>query len=263
MYVVHYLTENLDGKYAEHSIFEGRGKIGAEVNATIKNIENFTYDSSVSGTKLSGTISKETVLELNVYYKRNSYPYKVQYLEQNTNKPLWEVKVGDALWNSVVTEQAIEIGNYTIVGNAEKSIQINKDGDKPTVNIITFYYAQNKVSLTIRKNGADRIDENQTFIFRIKGIVGTDTADIDLRVVVKGNGSVTIKDLPIGRYIVEEEVNWSWRYEPDKQSFEIELKAEGENEAPFTNNRTKRNWLNGAAYCENLFTKKEEEGGND
>lgn len=258
MYVVHYLIENLDGTYTEHSIFEGRGKIGAEVNATIKDIENFTHDSSVNGTKLSGKISKDTVLELNVYYKRNCYPYKVQYLEQNTNKPLWEVKVGDALWNSVVTEQAIEIGNYTIVGNAEKSIQINKDGDKPTVNIITFYYAQNKVSLTIRKNGADEIDENQTFIFKVKGVAGTNTADIDMRVVVKGNGSVTIKDLPIGRYIVEEETSWSWRYEPNEQSYEVELKTNEKNEVPITNNRTKRNWLNGAAYCENLFTIKEE-----
>lgn len=59
MYVVHYLIENLDRTYTEHSIFEGRGKIGAEVNATIKDIENFTHDSSVNGTKLSGKISKD------------------------------------------------------------------------------------------------------------------------------------------------------------------------------------------------------------
>lgn len=254
MYVVHYLIENLDGTYTEHSIFEGRGKIGAEVNATIKDIENFTHDSSVNGTKLSGKISKDTVLELNVYYKRNQYSYKVQYLEQNTNKPLSMEKVEDALWQSTVTEKAIEIPNFTLVGNAEKSIQINN-----TVNIITFYYTENKVSLTIRKNGADEIDENQTFIFKVKGVAGTNTADIDMRVVVKGNGSVTIKDLPIGRYIVEEETSWSWRYEPNEQSYEVELKTNEKNEVPITNNRTKRNWLNGAAYCENLFTKKEEE----
>ena len=253
MYVVHYLIENLDGTYTEHSIFEGRGKIGAEVNATIKDIENFTHDSSVNGTKLSGKISKDTVLELNVYYKRNQYSYKVQYLEQNTNKPLSMEKVEDALWQSTVTEKAIEIPNFTLVDNAEKSIQINN-----TVNIITFYYTENKVSLTIRKNGADEIDENQTFIFKVKGVAGTNTADIDMRVVVKGNGSVTIKDLPIGRYIVEEETSWSWRYEPNEQSYEVELKTNEKNEVPITNNRTKRNWLNGAAYCENLFTIKEE-----
>lgn len=254
MYVVHYWIENLDGEtYTEHSIFEGRGEIGANVNATIKDIENFTHDSSVNGTKLSGKISKDTVLELNVYYKRNQYSYKVQYLEQNTNKPLSMEKVEDALWQSTVTEKAIEIPNFTLVDSAEKSIQINN-----TVNIITFYYTENKVSLTIRKNGADEIDENQTFIFKVRGVAGTDTADIDLRVVVKGNGSVTIKDLPIGRYIVEEETAWSWRYKPENQSYEAVLKTNEKNEIPVTNNRTKRNWLNGAAYCENLFTIKKE-----
>jgi len=254
MYVVHYWIENLDGEtYTEHSIFEGRGEIGANVNATIKDIENFTHDSSVNGTKLSGKISKDTVLELNVYYKRNQYSYKVQYLEQNTNKPLSIEKVEDALWQSTVTEKAIEIPNFTLVDSAEKSIQINN-----TVNIITFYYTENKVSLTIRKNGADEIDENQTFIFKVRGVAGTDTADIDLRVVVKGNGSVTIKDLPIGRYIVEEETAWSWRYKPENQSYEAVLKTNEKNEIPVTNNRTKRNWLNGAAYCENLFTIKKE-----
>ena len=262
MYVVHYWTENLNGTYAEHSIFEGRGEIGANVNATIKKIENFTHDSSIEGTKISGIISKDTELELNVYYKRNRYSYKVQYLEQNTNRPLSDEKVEDASWQSIVTEKAIEIPNFTLVGDAEKSIQINN-----TVNIITFYYAKSKASLTISKTGADKIDENQTFIFTVKGISGTDTAGINLRVVVKGNESVTIKDLPIGRYIVEEETEWSWRYEPEEASYTVDLKAEGENKTPFSNKRTTKNWLNGAAYCENLFTTKEEkteeEGGND
>ena len=255
MYVVHYWIENLDGEtYTEHSIFEGRGEIGANVNATIKDIENFTHDNSVVGTNLSGTISKDTVLELNVYYKRNLYSYKVQYFEKNTNKRLSDDKVVRGIpWQSTVTEKAIEIPNFTLVDSAEKSIQINN-----TVNIITFYYTENKVSLTISKTGADEIDENQTFIFKVKGVADTNTADIDMRVVVKGNGSVTIKDLPIGRYIVEEETSWSWRYEPNEQSYEVELKTNEKNEVPITNNRTKRNWLNGAAYCENLFTIKEE-----
>lgn len=264
MYVVHYWIENLDGEtYTEHSIFEGRGEIGANVNATIKDIENFTHDNSVVGTNLSGTISKDTVLELNVYYKRNLYSYKVQYFEENTNKRLADDKVVQGIpWQSNITEQAIEIEKYTLVGDAEKSIQIND-----TVNIITFYYTENKVSLTISKTGADEIDENQTFIFKVRGVAGTDTADIDLRVVVKGIGSVTIKDLPIGRYIVEEETAWSWRYKPENQSYEAVLKTNEKNEIPVTNNRTKRNWLNGAAYCKNLFTTKEEkteeEGEND
>lgn len=142
-----------------------------------------------------------------------------------------------------------------------------KDGENW---VASTYYAKFEyalASLTISKKGADEIDENQTFIFTVKGIAGTDTADIDLRVVVKGNGSVTINDLPIGTYEVTEETAWSWRYEPVGQKYTVDLKVQEENKAPFENNRKRKNWLNGAAYCKNLFTTKEEkteeEGEND
>jgi hypothetical protein len=110
---------------------------------------------------------------------------------------------------------------------------------------------------------ADEIDENQTFIFTVKGIAGTDTADIDLRVVVEGDGSVTINDLPIGTYEVTEETAWSWRYEPTQRMLTVEVTADGENEAPFENDRSARNWLNGAAYCENRFNIKGQEQNNE
>ena len=138
-----------------------------------------------------------------------------------------------------------------------------KDGENW---VASTYYAKFEyalASLTISKTGADENDENQTFIFTVKGVSGTDTAEIDLRVVVKGNGSVTINDLPIGTYEVTEETAWSWRYEPVGQKYTVDLKVQEENKAPFENNRKRKNWLSGAAYCENLFTKKEEEGGND
>ena len=136
-----------------------------------------------------------------------------------------------------------------------------ESGWKPATYYAKFEYAL--APLTITKSGASGIDENQSFIFRIKG-VDEKTAGIDLQVVIKGNESVTINELPIGSYDIIEETDWSWRYTPDENNqTRIELNPLDKNEIPFKNNRTKKNWLNGAAYCENLFTKKEEEGGND
>ena len=369
MYVVHYWTENLNGTYSEHSIFEGRGEKGSTVTATIKDIENFTYDESVSGTVISGTISIESVLELHVYYTRNSYPYKVQYLEQGTNKELANEKITTAqLWEKIVMEEAIKIENYTLVGDSEISIQIRKDTTNPTVNIITFYYTENRVtinyvvaggtgsvdpgnesvkilsgvangstavaengyrfvgwysdstctnfltkqskfiptkedgekwvdgttfyakfepdntSLTIKKlypESADySIDENQTFIFTVKGVQETNTAGIDLTVTIHGNGAITITDLPIGNYVVTEQTDWSWRYDLTEWSFTtdgdndknvssngvngatITLGATG-NDITFSNERTKIYWLDGDSYKVNIFRKKEDkEGGN-
>lgn len=262
MYVVHYWTENLDGTYSEHSIFEGRGEKGSNVSATIKDIENFTYDDSVDGTFISGTISIEDVLELHVYYKRNKYPYKVQYLEQGTNKALTEEKVvTDALWEAIVTEKAEEIANYTLVSDNEISIQIRKDTTNPTVNIITFYYEPSNASLTIKKQFASdaNIDSAQTFIFYVKGVEGTSTAGIDLTVTVHGEGEITITDLPVGQYIVTEDENWSWRYDVDGDSqITVNLTASGDT-VTFINKKTVDKWLDDCDSAVNIFKKKKDE----
>lgn len=115
------------------------------------------------------------------------------------------------------------------------------------------YYAKFEralADLTITKSGWNEIDENQSFIFHIKG-TDANTSSIDLKVVVHGNGSVTIKDLPVGTYEVTEENVWSWRYVPNKTSQEIDLQSNGT--LPFSNSRTNENWLNGNAFCDNRW----------
>lgn len=149
MYVVHYMTQNLDGNtYTEHSVFEGRAEKGATITATEKTIENFTYNVGHTENITSGVISTKEVLQLYLYYDRNQYPYKVQYLEEATNKVLAPQKlVEGSYWEEYVTEEALKIDNYTLVSPSPVSIQIRKDTEDPTVNIITFYYTENKVNL--------------------------------------------------------------------------------------------------------------------
>lgn len=124
------------------------------------------------------------------------------------------------------------------------------------------YYAKFEAAntdLTIRKkypNGADySIDVTQTFIFDIKGVSGTATADIDLTVTVHGAGEITITDLPIGAYTVTEQTDWSWRYEPtdgnNKQT--ITLSPTEENIVTFENTRAETKWLDGDSYDVNIF----------
>lgn len=111
--------------------------------------------------------------------------------------------------------------------------------------------------LTVQKTGSDQIDENQSFVFHI---VGQDTSNntINLTVAVFGNGSKTIKGLPIGNYVVTEETEWSWRYTADASSKTIELNTENPEQAvSFSNSRSNVNWLNNCAYVDNWFGKKE------
>ena len=104
-------------------------------------------------------------------------------------------------------------------------------------------------TLTIRKEGWQNIDENQSFLFDVTGPNG-----YSKRVVINGNGSVTIKGLKIGEYTVKEVTGWSWRYKPDSAVKQVTLEATGENNVvTFTNTRSSIKWLNGNAYSKNEF----------
>lgn len=106
----------------------------------------------------------------------------------------------------------------------------------------TTYYAKfdwNVADLTIKKAGAEAIDKNQSFIFRVTG------EGKDMYVTVQGNGSVTIKGLTVGTYKVEEVTSWSWRYKPDQGSKNVEVKGGQKNEVTFNNSRTNGSWLSG------------------
>ena len=150
MYIVHYYFQDVTGtKYVEDPayLFQSKAQIGSTVNAAIATVDNFTHNPNVTGTLLSGTIEKDKILELHVYYDRNIYPYKVQYLDRGTSKPLITTKVvtPGSYWESSVTEKYIEVADYTLDSEAEVTIEIRKDTENPTVNIITFWYVKDSV----------------------------------------------------------------------------------------------------------------------
>ncbi len=124
------------------------------------------------------------------------------------------------------------------------------------------YYAKFEYDcgdLRIEKAGAEPIDENQSFIFHVAGSLNDPhTAGIDLKVVItmkpgQTAGTILIKDLPVGDYVVTEASDWSWRYTPDEASFGITLHPEEVNQVSFNNVRTELQWLNGASCSNNKF----------
>ena len=115
------------------------------------------------------------------------------------------------------------------------------------------YYAKfepDVADLTISKRGCANIDEHQSFIFTV---TGEGLPDEGLKVVVTGNGSVTIKDLKVGTtYTITEDTGWSWRYTPTAEKQEHTMIAgENQNTVTFTNERPMDKWLNGCSWAEN------------
>lgn len=98
--------------------------------------------------------------------------------------------------------------------------------------------------LTIKQDGGIA-DENQTFIYVV---TGGDLPASGIKVAVKGNSSVTIKNLKIGSYTVTEETNWNWRCGTTGGSQSITLQGAQTNEVRFTNTVSNSKWLSGNAY---------------
>lgn len=119
-----------------------------------------------------------------------------------------------------------------------------------------FWLHVKTFSLTIVKTGWDEVDAGQSFIFNI-----TDPDNVSSRVVIHGNGIVKIEGLKKGVYTVEEDESWSWRYECDSMvtnkvvvgGISTGRDREENTTLTFHNKRTEENWLDGNAYCENIF----------
>ena len=126
-------------------------------------------------------------------------------------------------------------------GTAEKAVM----GYEAATYYAKFEY--DAADLTITKTGWETIDENQSFIFKVVG------GGFEKKVVINGNGSVTIKGLKIGTYTITEVTDWSWRYTPDEIVKTITLQPAQTNGVTFANTRAKDTWLGGDAYSQNKF----------
>lgn len=197
------------------------------------------------------------------------------YEEQNHVSTVW--KHGNTLDTSVImvgTAPELDYGYEPQAGAVAQETEVNVtvkiDGTDVT-DFVTFLHEDcdfegctfdpaecefivhiKSFDLTITKTGCNEaIDENQTFVFNVTG------PNVNMQVVIKGNGSTTIKGLPAGTYTVTEDTGWSWRYEPEEASYTVTANdiKNGEATVTFVNTRENEQWLNGSAYCKNDFSK--------
>ena len=71
---------------------------------------------------------------------------------------------------------------------------------------------------------------------------------------ITGNGSVTIYELPVGTYTIEEDTGWSWRYAPSYSDNVTLDKDHTTGTINCTNSLNKPYWLNGFSnVVKNIF----------
>lgn len=250
-YTVHYYLKETETKLADDktvSVMIGtqvteKAKMGTELNLLPADKQNKYYPTNTS----TGVTIDQDNLEIIFYYtEAESVQYTVYYQDASGNNLL--PSVTKTTEYSVVTEVYVQIPHYAPRQfRIMLELSLNEEENK-----IVFIYDPLNTDLTITKTGAEEIDENQTFLFRIKG-TDENTKDIDLTVTVCGNGSVKITELPVGAYTVTELTSWSWRYQPETPEVQITLDAAGGNRLTFANSRTQQYWLGGDAYSRNDF----------
>ena len=217
-------------------------------NVADKNVKTFYYTEQtvdikyvVVGPDGCGTLDnyQESQLKVMTGEVKGSMPAVAEgfkfvgwYKDKDCTQPV------DESWvtNSKLTPDKTK--NY---GTAEKAVM----GYEAATYYAKFEY--DAADLTITKTGWEAIDENQSFIFKVVG------DNFEKKVVIKGNGSVTIKGLKIGTYTITEVSDWSWRYTPDEIGKTITLQPTQTNEVTFANTRAKDTWLDGDAYSQNKF----------
>ena len=130
-------------------------------------------------------------------------------------------------------------------------------------NRVNFIVHMGTFDLKITKivNGRPTYDAQQTFLFHVTGPNGY-SQDVILLGNADGTGSegsVTLKNLPVGSYTVTEDTGWSWRYTCTSGA-EVNITennlTNGTAEAKFTNEYSEDHWLGDNAYADNMFAEK-------
>lgn len=250
-YTVHYCKAGTTEKVADdrtNSVMIGttvteKAKMGTELNLLPADKQKKYYPTNTSTSIIINQLDQEIIF---YYTEASSVSYTVFYKDANGSNLIEPVTKSTEY--STVTEQYVPIANY-----APRQFSITQDlSSDAAQNTIVFVYDPTLSTLTIQKSGWDTVDENQTFLFHIKG-TDENTKGIDLTVTVHGNGKTTITDLPVGSYTVTEKSNWSWRYTPSgSESQNITIGAGGA-VLPFVNNRTDGKWLSGDSFKINHF----------
>lgn len=165
-----------------------------------------------------------------------------------TNVPAVTYQVTETDYTDKGYDEVITLTNGATTDNGTWKIS----RDTVSEVLVTNRYPVKQGKLTINKvvDGAPAGDD-QLFVFHISSENG-----VDMDVMLRGAGNITISELPLGNYTVTEDTSWSWRYAcTDGASKTVEIKAGNiEASVTFTNSYTNSKWITSVNTRHNDFT---------
>ena len=135
---------------------------------------------------------------------------------------------------------------YTVAGTPAVAGQKYPltSGEKETV-VFTNTYKRHYANLNITKSNAE--DAEQVFVYKVERDGDPSFA---MYVTVTGNGTTTIKDVPLDNYTVTQQNDWSWRYDDESVDIEKSALEDGNEVVNFVKAEEKRSWLTGNSQLE-------------
>ena len=234
------------------------GKFGQTVTETAKDIAGWSCVSDEQQTLLLRSDANQN----NIFFFYQPVQYSVDYQVWTqgggTVSPSKEVVEGDTLFKgstptakpgyrfegwyldenctTPVTDQGT-VYSTTLVPNKSELEAM------PKVNTFYAKFVPVLGDLTItRSKASDEGNGDRVFVYRI---TTTEDPSFELFVSIKGNGSVTIKNLFCFTYTIEQQNGWSWRYADTSQT--VTVTEGGSNAVTFDSAAVKDKWLNGSS----------------
>ena len=143
IYEIVYKIKNLDDDgYSTYMILHNEAVIGHSVSITeeeAKDIPGFKLNLTKSQPTMSATLLKPLAAgggtTLTLYYDRILYTYTVDYYKRGTMEKLRDTVTHQVLFETVVTENAVNISGYHVVGQSSITEEITVQNQS-----IAFYY---------------------------------------------------------------------------------------------------------------------------
>lgn len=170
-------------------------------------------------------VEGDTSFEGSTPTEKPGYRFEGWYLDENCTNPVTDV------------EGTVYSTTNRLVPNKSKLEAMPKDN--------TFYAKFVPVlgDLTItRSHASNEGNGDRVFVYRI---TTTKDPSFELFVSIKGNGSVTIKNLFCFTYTIEQQNGWSWRYADTSQT--VKVTEGGSNAVTFGSTPVENKWLNGSS----------------
>ena len=224
--------------------FDPQPSVNVKVNLEVGNAENTIFlGESVPYDNQTKAQMKEDLLQ-GVTYSWDTDP-STHPTPTTTGDVRYNLTASYAAGNP--TDSSTENSGGHVNGTLENGYQTTATGTY-TVHVIAGQLTVSKIV----EDTAD-MDPNQTFLFHVTSDTG-----VSFDVVLRANESKTITNLKVGTYTVNEDENWSWRYQANSTNYANGQKLDKDHPelaASITNEKKIDQWFNAYESVTNYFDK--------